>query len=563
VSDTVDNRRRPWYEADPERVAFELKQFEDSCLPVAHRLGRSDGSNGTRFVIQTSLPFKGKELPIDVVYPFDFPDEAPTVYGPGGLLDRHQARGGNFCLLEDPDGDWSPGWSGAQLVHIKLRALLEDTEAGREVIAAGEADMPEPVTAHMAYKPETVVLVPSPMWAEPLAESHGDIELVDGYYDGQLVLTAAEGIGRADVALIERMTVSRSDRHRGVWVALPDPVSTLGADLLASGIEQEPALLHRLKRQLTSNRKRRFAEGWVAFTFFEEGPRRGQHRRAWVFARVRLDRNGDSSVEHLARTNALTASERARRLPELHGLGQVGALVVGAGSLGSPVVFELAKAGIGQVDVVDNDFLDANNVVRHVLGTQWAGTSKARSVAAEARARNPFGQVVGHHFRVGGDQDDSDNLDRLIDQASVVIDTTGSQTVGRILDRRCREAGRRLVIAGLTAGSYGAEVLVLRPSGPCFLCFVFAQEDGVIPSPATGPRSAVTPVNCSHPAFAGAGFDATEAGALVSRTAIQATYASTYPALDFEWAIMNFRSAPRWQSGSLGRRADCPRCGTS
>jgi molybdopterin/thiamine biosynthesis adenylyltransferase len=566
VSDTADSQRRPWYEVDSERVAYELGQFKEAGLPVAYRIGMSNGWHAGLYVVQTSLPFKGKDIPVEVVYPFDFPDSAPTVYGPGGLLDRHQTRtAGNFCLLEDPDSDWWPGWSGAQLVAVKLRGLLQDTEAGKEVVAAGEADMPEPITGHLTYKGGWATLVPDPFWTYELAAGSGEMTLAEGVFAAQLMLTRAEGIGTADETLVKRVTHRKSKEHRGVWVALPDtvPSSPSFNELLDLAEQAFPDVLQRLKRALSSKPKLKTAEGWVGLTFIEEGPQRAQFRRAWAFAKVVLRRDDERSINHLVRAYALTPSERARRLPELQGLDQARIVIVGAGSLGGPVALEMAKGGVGHLDIVDYDYFDANNVVRHVLGVKWAGTKKTIALSIEAEDRNPFGEVGIHPVHVGGDQDDSDALDALIRKAGLVVDTTGSQAVARILDRRCREMDKRLVIAGLTAGSFGGEVVALRPNGPCFMCFALAQQDGTIPSPEAGPRSNVTPIGCSHPAFSGAGFDATELAAITARIVVQATHMTHYPSLEYDWVVVNFRGAPRWQSGILKSHPACPRCSAS
>src|SRR5206468_10639955 len=106
---------------------------------------------------------------------------------------------------------------------------------------------------------------------------------------------------------------------------------------------------------------------------------------------------------------------------------------------------------------------------------------------------------------------------RLISDVDAVVDTTGSLAVARVLARRCREHQRPLLVCGLTNASHGAEVLVVRPNGPCPDCFILAQQDGTIPEPPAGPRSRVTPIGCTSPAFSGAGFEATEAAAVVSR----------------------------------------------
>jgi molybdopterin/thiamine biosynthesis adenylyltransferase len=563
VSDTGEPRRRPWHEVDAGRVAWELEQFERSGLPVAHRIGGSDGRHAGQFVVQTTLPFRGEDVPLEVVYPFDFPDAPPRVYGPGGLLDRHQSRtSGHFCLLEDPDADWWPGWSAAELVHITLRGLLEDTEAGADVVATGEADMPEPISAHVTYKAGSVVLVPDPFWSHELPDTHGEITLVDGIFSGQLVLARAAGFAAPAASLVERLTKAKSAEHRGTWVALPETPSPYPtkAELLDAAELEFPDLLQRAKRALRSQRTQKSAETWVGMTFMEEGPWRGDSRRAWLFARVVLERDKKRRIRRLVRAQALTRAERARRLPELDGLDEARVAVVGGGSLGGAVAFDLVKAGVGHIALVDYDHFDVNNVVRHVLGVEWAGTEKTIALAVEAKRRNPFAETGVHPIHVGGGQGDSDLLDTVLMDSHLVVDTTGSQAVARILDRRCREYGKRLVVAGLTSGSFGGEVLVLRPDGPCFYCFALAQQDGTIPSPTAGPRSNVTPIGCSHPAFAGAGFDATELAAIAARTVIQATYLTTYPPLEHDWAVVNFRGEPRWQSGLLQQHPGCPRC---
>ena len=181
--------------------------------------------------------------------------------------------------------------------------------------------------------------------------------------------------------------------------------------------------------------------------------------------------------------------------------------------------------------------------------------------AITAQALNPFVTVDSHQLLVGGGEADAVQLDALIATHSVVVDTTGSQAVARILARRCRQASTTLVIAGLSAGSYGAEIAVFRPGDPCFYCLVLAQRDGTIPVPrAAPPTGGVTPIGCSHPAFSGAGFDATELAAVTARTVVQATETCGYPPLTFDWAVLNFRGDPRWQSGDLERHPACPLC---
>src|SRR4051812_11980977 len=81
-------------------------------------------------------------------------------------------------------------------------------------------------------------------------------------------------------------------------------------------------------------------------------------------------------------------------LQEVGGVGQekllkAKVLVVGAGGLGSPVIFYLAAGGIGTIGVVDNDTVDLSNPQRQIPHpTARVGTPKVASAAKTATAIN-------------------------------------------------------------------------------------------------------------------------------------------------------------------------------
>src|SRR3546814_1560625 len=60
------------------------------------------------------------------------------------------------------------------------------------------------------------------------------------------------------------------------------------------------------------------------------------------------------------------------RAPSLAPIRARSALVVGLGSLGSPLTLHLARAGIGNLHLVDCDHLQIGNTVRWALGWQYA-----------------------------------------------------------------------------------------------------------------------------------------------------------------------------------------------
>ena|GEM_PF-2523917 len=556
MSATQEADRREWYKAAPERLDWELAEFAARDLP-ATAVPDAEG----RMVITTELPHAGEPVAIEVVFPYEYPEIEPTVFGPPGLVGRHQTRlGGNFCLLENPTLEWWPTMSAAGLVDEDLRWLLEDSQRGPDAIAAGEADMPEPLSQQVTTDASAPVVVPDPFWELELSAKHGNFAYVHGLGEA-LVLSEAEGIGEADRDLVNAVAKLDSQRHAGRWVEVA--AEAVGSwptsrDLVEAGLASWPKLLGKLSATLKVDRKRANAAGLIGLTFIEEGPRRGERRRAWLFLRVELDRRGHWSVSRKHGAQAFTAAERGRRIPELSRLADARILVVGAGSVGAPVIAELAKAGVRETHVVDYDSFDVNNGVRHILEPRWAGINKDVAVTIEAKRLNPFAAVTNHRLHIGNGPSARAELDALLGEVDIVLDTTGSHAAARILQRACRTHGKTLVLASLTAGSFGGEVAVFRPGGACFWCLVLSQEDGTVPAPAEGPRSNTTPIGCRSPAFSGAGFDATALAALAARITVQSFEHCEYPAFDDDYVVVNFRGPDPWRQGRLEVHPRCP-----
>ncbi|WP_197416391.1 ThiF family adenylyltransferase, partial [Massilia sp. WF1] len=60
-------------------------------------------------------------------------------------------------------------------------------------------------------------------------------------------------------------------------------------------------------------------------------------------------------------------------------------LVLGVGSLGSPIIDVLARAGVGTIDIVDAQVLGPENVSRHLLGMSSILKGKASELAARIK----------------------------------------------------------------------------------------------------------------------------------------------------------------------------------
>lgn len=72
-------------------------------------------------------------------------------------------------------------------------------------------------------------------------------------------------------------------------------------------------------------------------------------------------------------------------------------LVVGCGSLGAPVAEQLARSGIAELAVVDDQSLEPENTGRHTLGLMSVGISKAKALRDRIEAASPGIKVTAHN----------------------------------------------------------------------------------------------------------------------------------------------------------------------
>ncbi|MES2942682.1 MAG: molybdopterin-synthase adenylyltransferase MoeB [Pseudomonadota bacterium] len=143
------------------------------------------------------------------------------------------------------------------------------------------------------------------------------------------------------------------------------------------------------------------------------------------------------------------------------------ALIVGAGGLGSPVSLYLGSAGVGHITVVDHDRVDATNLQRQIAHRlSGIGEFKAASIAQAIAAINPDAQVSTITERA-----DDALLDKLVQQADVVLDCTDNFATRHAINKACSKHHKPLVSGA--AIRFDGQVSVYDPrqaSSPCYAC---------------------------------------------------------------------------------------------
>lgn len=177
-------------------------------------------------------------------------------------------------------------------------------------------------------------------------------------------------------------------------------------------------------------------------------------------------------------------------LREVGGPGQAAlrkarVLVVGAGGLGAPVLMYLAAAGVGTLDVVDDDVVSLSNLQRQIIhGTPDVGARKVDSAAARIAALNPHVRVVPHATRIN-----AANALELIGACDLVLDGSDNFSTRYLVADACFLAKKPLITAAL--GPFDGSLTTIRAHetnaagepNPTYRClFPEAPPPGTVPA---------------------------------------------------------------------------------
>ena len=163
---------------------------------------------------------------------------------------------------------------------------------------------------------------------------------------------------------------------------------------------------------------------------------------------------------------------RQAALPQIgwHGQNRLAAarvVIVGCGALGTVSVELLARAGVGYLRLVDDDYVELVNLVGQTLfDEQDARASQPKALAAsrELRRFNPAITVEPVMARLN-----ARNAARLVAGADLVLDGTDNDAARFLINEVCVQHGIPWILAGV-AECYGLTMNIVPGETPCFAC---------------------------------------------------------------------------------------------
>jgi adenylyltransferase/sulfurtransferase len=243
--------------------------------------------------------------------------------------------------------------------------------------------------------------------------------------------------------------------------------------------------------------------------------------------------------------------ERYSRQALVAGIGEAGqeaithsrVAIIGLGALGSNVANILARAGVGQICLVDRDFVDWTNLQRQGLyDEEDARNTIPKAVAARQHLERINSEVS---YQAIVDDVNGSNIEEIISAATVVVDGLDNFYTRALINEACVKHNIPWVY-GACISTYGSLATFIPGKTACFHCFYPNAADRVASSYTCDTVGVLGPA-----AFMVAAWEASETIKLIVGKQNEATASLTLIEL---WEN-------RVHSIPMERDQNCPVCG--
>lgn len=177
-----------------------------------------------------------------------------------------------------------------------------------------------------------------------------------------------------------------------------------------------------------------------------------------------------SDEDRFSRTRMLVGEDGVKTLQKSR------VIVFGIGGVGGFVVEALSRAGIGSLDIVDNDTVSASNINRQIYALDsTVGAYKVDVAAARIRDINPECTVTAHRCFFIPDTADRFDFSRW----DYVVDAVDTVAAKIEIIKRAKDAGTRIISAMGTGNKLDASrfrIADIAETSVCPLARVVRQE---------------------------------------------------------------------------------------
>lgn len=461
-----------WWIENPARSAAERLSVENLAGSVDWLQVVGLRLDGVHLCWDVDIVTPRRTYPVTLRYPDHFPS-SPALVFPRDVEERwsfHQyGPGGELCLEFGPD-NWHPDFTGADMLQSAHRLL-----SGEEQFVAGGPEVGSRHKESLGQELRTRsnrVLIPS--GAQEMIASLAEYQVISG--------TVVVMYREASSTFI----LSTAGEGEAEWKAI------LPAALLASHFSLDAKLI-RWPEALTLPRLEDISAFRDVFQGVGINISGGECLIVVKGPKIAaFDLALSPKVNHLA---VILDSPSSSRLDADHlALAKRKIAVVGCGSLGSKVATMLARSGVRQFVLVDDDILFPENLGRNDLDWRDITLHKVDGLADKLQFVNPM--VICQRYRRSlGGQESSSNIETLVDvlgTCDLLIDATADTLAFNYLCSVAGFARRPMIWGEVFGGGYGGLISRSRPQlepDPASIrqaILHWSNEQGRIVQPASG-----------------------------------------------------------------------------
>jgi molybdopterin/thiamine biosynthesis adenylyltransferase len=564
---------KPWWELWPERLEWELDALRSAG--VEYKILEQDSKTG---VLRLSFPYSVNEevFALEAVFPCFYPYTRCEIIAPELILRWHQnPYSRNLCLLGRATANWDTENSLAsslatQLPKVVSAARTEDIEEarGKEELQA------EPLTSFLPCPRGSVVFVMDDKELPSDAEhGHMHFRVAASQAEFRAVVSAAFGKGKKVVFEIEEGPFLRGfPKHfEGYWYQSTFSPSGMSADefLRRLAVEHPPVAMPKWAefnggryeligvRIPEESAWRKLGESWIFILRLEQ----------------RLKANKRAPIQkYFIKTARASRSQMQARIPELSVLPSRKIAIIGLGCMGGPSAIEFARAGLGEIRLMDDDSVEPGTTVRWPLGFSAVGRAKVDALQSFIEDNFPYSKVRGGVFRMGAvpgiGGTSLEEYQTFLGNVDLIYDATAEEGINYLLSELARDMKIPYVGLSTTWGGWGGRIWTIRPGkdAGCWYCLRKWIDEEKIPVPPDSPGGLISIPGCGDPTFTGASFDTSMIPLMAVRTAVSMMSegaAGGYPGPS--WDVVNVRlrnedgklCLPLWQDFKLPVHPEC------
>ncbi len=558
-----------WWKKWPERLDFELAELKKNGIGYEFD---SEAFERGSVVLRLNHVLGGQAMRLTARFPDLYPYFRFEVDAPELDLSKHQVPFGekNLCLIGRSTANWNPSEDTlAKFLIEQLPKVLESARGGDEKL---EESQGEPASEYYPYAGWMVMI--DSAWAID-ANVHGG-HLTLGMDNARSTRRMAV-LRVADVSgnnLVEAGPAIKGlydkDQFPAKWVRIPEPIKTGDPREFFQNLTSSHPELAQLSWRRGPGDDKDFA--LLGVTFPEEVSYK-QKGDGWIFILIYREKAKENKKKKwknhylFARAGRAGYGDMLQRIPNLAFLADKKIGVVGLGSIGAASAIEFARCGVGELRILDDDYIDPSTIIRWPLGHYYACAHKPEVLQHFISQNYPYTKVSGWKHRIGAPVSREPQtlvLENFLDGLDLVYDATAEVGVHHFLADMAKERNIPFVITSGTSGAWGGLIarFTQEKGRACWQCFERARTEGKLPLPPEDAKGSVQPIGCGNPTFTGTNFDLQEVALSGVRLSVSTLSDGRYPTVTWHAAILSLREIdnlllPQWKILEIQSYPEC------